>query len=127
MIGEHRWTGVGAGAFVTAYPQYESYHDGKVVDHAHNDYLELVAETGVLGGLGGLAFVFLLFRDARRRLQESAGGFVQAVRLGAAVGCAGLLLHGLVDFNLQLPANALLFLLLAHLATLAPAARHADS
>ena len=41
----------------------------------------------------------------------------RALVIGPLVACAGLLLHSLVDFNLHIPSNALMFLLLAVLAT----------
>ncbi|MFI5127198.1 MAG: O-antigen ligase family protein, partial [Candidatus Acidiferrales bacterium] len=59
----HYTTGTGLGTLETVFPQYETTYTGRVVDHAHNDYLELLAETGVIGGLLGLAFIVLLFRQ----------------------------------------------------------------
>ena len=112
------WTGTGLGTLMVAYPQYESYYDGRIVDHAHNDYLELLAETGLAGGLCGFAFVLVLVRRGLRNLAHAGAGSICAVRAGALAGCAGILIHSLVDFNLHVPSNALLFLLLAVLATM---------
>lgn len=114
---DHPGAGTGAGTLVTVYPQYASFDDARLVDHAHNDYLELLAETGLVGGLCALAFVVLLFRNALKNLQTDKNTFILAARMGALVGCSGLLLHSLVDFNLHIPSNALLFALLASLAT----------
>ena len=114
---DHPWAGTGAGTLVTVYPQYASFDDGRVVDHAHNDYVELLAETGIVGGLCALGFVVLLFRRALTSLQSDQSAFILAARTGALVACSGLLLHSLVDFNLHIPSNALLFALLAFLAT----------
>ena len=114
---DHPWAGTGAGTLVTVYPQYASFDDGRVVDHAHNDYVELLAETGIVGGLCALGFVVLLFRRALTSLQSDQSAFILAARTGALVACSGLLLHSLVDFNLHIPSNALLFALLASLAT----------
>jgi len=49
--------------------------------------------------------------------QVAAGGSARALVAGPLVGCAGMLLHSFVDFNLHIPSNALTFLLLASLAT----------
>ncbi len=114
---DHPGAGTGAGTLVTVYPQYASFDDARLVDHAHNDYLELLAETGIVGGLCALGFVVLLFRRALTNLQSDQSAFILAARTGALVACSGLLLHSLVDFNLHIPANALLFALLAFLAT----------
>jgi len=113
----HLPVGTGLGTLVVVYPQYESLYDGLVVDHAHNDYLELLADTGFTGGLCGFAFIVLLFREAVNNLRAAQRPLIRAVRAGPLVACSGLLLHSLVDFNLHIPANALLFLLLCALAT----------
>jgi O-antigen ligase len=117
---DHPITGTGLGSLVVVYPRYEILYDGLVVDHVHNDYLELLAETGMLGGLCGLAFLWILFREARRRFEAEQGHFSRAVHAGAIAAVCGLLLHSFVDFNLHIPSNALLFLLQAHLATTTP-------
>jgi O-antigen ligase len=113
-------SGAGLGTLVAVYPKFETYYDGRIVDHVHNDYMELLAEEGILGGLCGLAFLWLLFRDASRSFDAEQGHFSRAIHAGAIAGIAGLLLHSLVDFNLHIPSNAILFLLLVHIATSAP-------
>jgi O-antigen ligase len=113
---DHPVKGIGAGTLVAVFPRYETLYDGKVVDHAHNDHVEFLAETGVIGGVFGLAFLVLLYVRALRRMEDSSGMFLLGVRIGSLVACSGLLIHGLVDFNLQIPSNALLFFLLAAVA-----------
>jgi O-antigen ligase len=113
-------SGSGLGTLVAVYPKFETLYDGLVVDHLHNDYIELLAELGVIGGLCGLAFLFFLFRDARRSFEVEQGHFSRAIHAGAIAGIAGLLLHSFVDFNLHIPANAILFLELCAVATSAP-------
>jgi len=121
---DHPVVGTGLGTLIVVYPQYETFYDGKLVDHAHNDYVEALAETGVVGALCCAAFVVLLFRSALVNLWASRNSLNFAIHLGALVACAGLLAHGLADFNLHIPSNALLFFLQAALAsTPAPAAR----
>ncbi len=116
----HPVSGAGLGTTIAVYPRYETMYDGRVVDHVHNDYAEALAETGVLGGLCGLAFLILLFRNARRRLLAEQGHFSRALHAGALAAVGGLLFHSFVDFNLHIFSNALLFLLQAFVAT-APA------
>jgi hypothetical protein len=72
---------------------------------------------GVLGGLCGLAFLWILLRDSRASFEAEQGHFSRAIHAGAIAGIAGLLLHSLVDFNLHIPSNAILFLVLSALAT----------
>jgi O-antigen ligase len=114
---DHPWTGTGLGTLQLVFPAYETLYDGKVVNHTHNDYLEGLAETGIAGGLCCLWFLGVLFFDSLRRLSQSNGAFASTLQLSALVACLGFLTHGLADFNLHIPANALLFFLLANLAT----------
>jgi O-antigen ligase len=123
---DHPWIGTGWGTFISVYPQYASdYFGGNLVNHAHNDYLEILAETGVVGALTCVALLALLFWLGLARLSSHHEPFALAGRLGALTACFGLLLHGFVDFNFYIPSNALLFLLLAGLAT-APHCRPED-
>jgi O-antigen ligase len=114
---DHPITGSGLGTLVAVYPHYETGYDGKVVDHAHNDYVEILAETGILGGLCCAVFFWILFREARKNFEAEQGHFSRALHAGAITALAGLLLHSCVDFNLHIPSNALLFLLQAYIAT----------
>jgi O-antigen ligase len=114
---DHPWSGTGLGTLIAVYPRYESFYNGTTVDHAHNDFMELLADTGLLGGLCGALFVGLLFRRGFSKFQDAAGATARALVAGPLVACAGMLLHSLVDFNLHIPSNALIFLLLAFLLT----------
>ena len=117
MWREHPWLGVGLGDFETAYPRYQSFPTDMWIDHAHNDYVEAAAETGVVGAVLILAtvalFLYLAFRNVSHLFGSNAGW----VRLGAALGCCGLLVHSMADFNLHIPANAAWFAVLAGIAT----------
>ena len=90
--------------------------------HAHSDYLELLAEYGVVGALGVAAFLAThlrsgmraLFRLLRDRLEghhpfEPIGDTSFALQIGCLCGVAAYLAHSAVDFNLHIPANALMF------------------
>lgn len=117
---DHPALGTGLGTIQLVFPPYESNYDAKVVNHAHNDYLEALAETGVPGGLCCLWFLGVLFVESLRGLKDLGSSFASAVNLSGFIGCTGLLVHSLVDFNLHIPANALLFLVAAFLATARP-------
>ena len=87
------------------------------MDHAHNDFLELLANAGVIGGLCALLFIGLFFQKSLKHFVTARTDSVRAITAGSLVACTGLLMHGLVDFNLQIPSNALIFLLLSGIAT----------
>jgi len=113
----HPVTGTGLGTLQIVYPRYESLYDGKIVNHAHNDYLEALAETGILGGFCCAWFLGVLFSESLKRLRQLNNSFAGTLQLSGLVACSGFLVHSLVDFNLHIPSNALLFFLMAHLAT----------
>jgi len=116
----HPLKGCGLGAIVDVFPRYETAYDGKVVDHVHDDYLEALAEAGILGAICGLSFLWLLYRDARKNLEAEQGHFSYALHAGGIAAVCGLLLHSFVDFNLHIPGNAILFLLEVSIATCPP-------
>jgi O-antigen ligase len=117
---DHPLIGTGLGTTVSVYPAYETRYDGHVVDHVHNDHFELLAEMGILGGICWVAFVVMLVRLGMKNLSAHQDPIVRAIQMGALVGCIGLLFHGFMDFNLHIPANALLFYLLAGFASSNP-------
>jgi len=109
--------GTGLGTFEMVFPPYDSLYDGKIANHAHNDYLQVLAETGILGGLCCLWFLGVVLQDALLGTAEVGESFGTVLNLSGLVACGGILIHSLVDFNLHIPANALLFFVSAHLAT----------
>lgn len=116
---DHPLFGTGLGTLQDVFPPYETLYDGKVVNHSHNDYLEALAETGVLGGACCVWFLGTLLFESLRRLSEAAGAFTTSIQLSGLIACLGFLTHSWMDFNLHIPANALLFFLMANLASTA--------
>ena len=114
---DHPIAGTGLGTLQIVYPPYETLYDGKIVNHAHNDYLEALAETGLLGGLCCAWFLTILLSQSLLRLRQFDHSFAAALQLSGIVACAGFLVHALVDFNFHIPSNLLLFFLMAFLAT----------
>jgi O-antigen ligase len=109
--------GWGLGTFPTVYPSYRSFYTNLFVNEAHNDYAQLLVETGLVGFGLMLWFLVRLYRyglPTSRRWEFQWDG---AVSFAALLGCSGILLHSFVDFNLQIPANAALFYVLCGLAT----------
>ncbi len=105
----HPWVGTGMGSFETIYPAYQSFPSDLVFDHAHNDFAEALAETGLVGASLIVWALVVFFRLALRDLPERLGQRREWIRVGAFLGCCGLLVHSLFDFNLHIPANAVWF------------------
>jgi O-antigen ligase len=116
MWRDHVWTGVGPGQFDYRFRQYRPEVFQMRPEHAHDDYLELLDELGLAGGLivfaGAGLFVFGLKRSwphVRREENDFGSGMSNryAFYLGAVAGLSALAVHSFVDFNLHVPANAL--------------------
>jgi O-antigen ligase len=114
---DHPLVGTGLGTLQMVFPPYDSFYDGRVVNHTHNDYLEALSEAGILGGLCCFWFIGVLLLESLKGLANLQSSFNSALNLSGLVGCSGILVHSLIDFNLHIPANALLFFVAAHLAT----------
>jgi O-antigen ligase len=112
--------GWGLGAFPDVYPQFRSFYSDYAVDRAHNDYLQLLVETGAVGMAIMLWFVAVVYRSALPKLSGRTDTTNRAVALAALSGVTGILAHSLFDFNLQIPANAAFFLVLCAIAAMEP-------
>jgi O-antigen ligase len=112
--------GWGLGVFPEIYPQFSSFSSNVPVGMAHNDYLQVLVEMGALGFAAVLWFLLTLYRSGLGTLKRWPPDINSAVSLAAMMGVTGILVHSLVDFNLQIPANAALFYVLCVLAAMEP-------
>jgi O-antigen ligase len=117
IIKNHPLVGTGLGAFGVVYTGYDSRNGMYRLEQVHNDYLQVLSDGGIVGAALGLFFVVGLFRMGFAR-RESHDDFRRGVATGALAGCFAVLVHSFFDFTLHTPANALLFLVLAALATM---------
>jgi O-antigen ligase len=117
VIKHHPLIGSGLGSFSVIYTRYDTGNGLYRLEQAHNDYLQILADAGIMGGLLGLSFLVLLFSKgfARRATDDK---FRRGVATGALAGCFAVLVHSAFDFTLHTTSNALLFLVLAAMATL---------
>ena len=118
MFAQRPILGWGLATFSDVYPEFRSFYTNAFVNRAHNDYLQLLTETGVLGFGIGIWFLVAALRPAIRKAQTWSADVNGAVALAALLGIAGILLHSFVDSNLQIPANALLFYVLCSVAAM---------
>jgi O-antigen ligase len=112
--------GWGLGTFGVIYPGFSSLSTNLKVGMAHNDYLQLLVETGAVGFIIALWFLAALFRSALGKLNHLQLATNAAVTLAALLGVSGILVHSFVDFNLQIPANAAMFYVLCMVAAMKP-------
>lgn len=101
--------GSGLGTFEIVYRQYQTTLVENSVDHAHNDYLEFAANTGFIGTAVLFMPIFYLLARMIVAFLEDRHGYRRSITLGCIGGTLAILLHSFTDFNLQIPANALVF------------------
>lgn len=129
IIQDHLWTGAGLGSYPTVISCYESHlSDTRLLTHAHNDYLELAAELGLPAALTIVVLawrrVYLSAKDAWRWNCGLSGDKDappregdkkerrNMIRAAAVAGGCAFLLESLMEFNWQVPANQLYFVML---------------
>lgn len=84
---------------------------------AHNEYLQIAAEGGLLVGIPVLAVLAMFVRDVRRRFREAPKeGTTYWLRVGAVIGLISIAAQSSVEFSLQMPGNAVLFAVLGAIA-----------
>jgi O-antigen ligase len=108
--------GWGLDTFPIVYPRYRSFATDVFINAAHNDYVQLMAEGGLVGTAATLWFLLVLFRAGMRKPHDEPGTDDDHVRVAAFVAVCGVLVHSLTDFNLHIPANAALFYVMCALA-----------
>jgi O-antigen ligase len=119
IIRDYPWTGSGAGTFYTVFPHYsEGVLEGDFYTHAHNDYLELAGDLGIPAFLLLAALVTGSFLRAIFLLIQSDSRLHAGLGFSVLMSVCWLMWHSLVDFNLQIPANALTVTVMLSLAWL---------
>ncbi|MEJ7623631.1 MAG: O-antigen ligase family protein [Pyrinomonadaceae bacterium] len=113
---EHPVLGAGLDSFAVAFTKHDSWAGFLRVDHAHNEYLHMLAEAGLAGIAAVGAFIYLLFSKGLNVISNS-DGFRRSAAIGALGGCFGLLIHSFFDFPLRTHSNSFFFLLLVVIAT----------
>lgn len=111
------WFGHGAGSFRSVFPSARTTDlSHKFYDHAHNDFVQLLVEYGLVGGMIAALIVLMCLRAAYRALRSRSDKTALGCAFCAIFGITSLLIHGVADFNFQIPANAALFSFLLGLA-----------
>jgi len=116
LIKERPVTGAGFGAYAVAITRFDGSNGLWEAEQAHNEYLEILANGGVVAGLLFAIFGIMVAKRAISGL-KSGERLVRSSCFGAAVAIFGVLIHSLVDFGLHVPINALLFVALIVIVT----------
>jgi O-antigen ligase/tetratricopeptide (TPR) repeat protein len=109
-------TGTGFGSFMSIYPKYRTTPSEGIVDHAHNDYIELFCDGGIIAAALFGWFLYSVLRGAYAVFLTRRDRFSIYLFIGAVTGIVSILIHSLTDFNLHIGANGLYFFFLLGLA-----------
>jgi O-antigen ligase len=109
--------GTGLGTYGVATLQYQRHELTNHYDQAHNDYLQLLAEGGVLLTIPAGLLIGALTLATRQRARETVvGSTAYWLRAGAITALIAIALQESVDFSLQIPGNAALFVVVCAIA-----------
>jgi len=114
--------GTGFGGYGAAMLVYQTADRTSIYAQAHNDYLQVLAEGGLVIAVPVMAALVVLIGAVRRRLlNDDDETSVRWIRAGAVAGLVGIAAQSFLDFSLQMPGNAILFILLLAIAIHRPA------
>lgn len=105
-------TGSGFGTFVNVFPLYFSRPSTAIYDHAHNDYLEFLIETGILGVILLILFLYFYIKNVIKGVWKGELGIIRISLIAAIIS---MLIHSIFDFNLHITSNLLLLSLISAL------------
>jgi O-antigen ligase len=104
--------GIGLGSFGSISNMFKTEATQVLSTYAHNDYLQLLSETGILGFSFLTIFFILYFKSVVKKWLSRHNSFVVCLSLGGLASVFATLIYSLLDFNLHIPANTLLFFII---------------
>lgn len=105
--------GTGFGTFKTSYLSYQTKHSRVLFIHADDDYLETMADMGLIGLALAVGIIFFFFYPVVQVWRVRNNTFVKCMAAAGVASCSALVLHGFTDFNTHIPANAMLLTVIA--------------
>jgi len=113
ILKDFPFLGSGLGTFTEVFSMYRSFHIVGLITHAENDFLQLASEAGLFGaGLLLILFLFLFFAAVLGIRSHSHGRSRRYIGIGGLVGVLALMFHSVVERNIQVPANAFLYVVM---------------
>ena len=112
LVAQRPWFGHGGGTYATALPSLKREDLVEHWDHAHNDYVQVASDTGLVGLLLWLTAGVASAWRALQLVRDQQAPVNRGLGVAALMACACMGLHSMVDFNLHIPANALTFTVL---------------
>ncbi|MBU4342660.1 MAG: O-antigen ligase family protein [Candidatus Omnitrophica bacterium] len=109
IIKDNWVSGTGPGTFIHNFPRYRPAGLNRLINYAHNDYLEVFSDMGIFG-LGLMIFIIVsIIKKGLTTYSVTKDPFKKWISLSLATGILGMAIHSIGDFNLRIPSNAILF------------------
>ena len=112
-IGQFLPLGSGFGTFTNIFPRFQTPELIGYINHVHNDYLEWILEGGLVSAAVIVGFGWFYVKRWTQVWYRGTWSTFRFIQVGAGISILLLALHGLVDFNFHIPANAIFFAFLA--------------
>ena len=119
QINDYFYLGSGGGTYKYIFPKYRGGDIKLYFDHAHNDFLEIASETGVIGLALLVSLVLVTLFTGIKALSLRRDPLMIGMAFSSIMGVLAISIHSIVDFNLQIPANAITFIVLLSLSWIA--------
>lgn len=107
VAADYPWFGCGLGGYQFTYLKYKTEMPQWTTPFAHNDYLQGLAELGIVGSVLAILLLLPILHATVCGLQSAETEHIRALALACAASIAAILMHSFVDFNLYIPANAM--------------------
>ncbi|MBX3243619.1 MAG: O-antigen ligase family protein [Acidobacteria bacterium] len=108
--------GTGHNTYGIAFTQYDTWKGYYRLQNVHNEYLQALSDSGIIGFACVAAFIFLLFRNSLKVIFGRGSPLRASIAAGSLAGILGILIHSFFDFPLRTPSNGFVFLILAAMA-----------
>jgi O-antigen ligase len=108
LVADYSLVGCGLGAFEQAFSRYRTFLPERAIDTLHNDYLQFLAELGGIGFVVAGSGMTALFISAARAALRNPGPSARYIAIGSCAALVSILIHSFTDYNLYIPANAML-------------------
>lgn len=115
IFAEHPISGAGLDAYGTAFTKFDTDNGTFRLEYAHNEYLQMLADGGIVAFLLVIGFIVLLIRAGKKLFAQNLDKMTSSIAIGAFAGCIGVAVHSMFDFPLRTTSNAFFFLLLTTL------------
>lgn len=113
IAGDFPVFGSGLGTFERVYPLYQTRYSILLFTHAENDFVEILTEAGVAGVVAAGGMIFFFFYPVVQGWRVRRNSFVKCMAAAGTASCAALFVHSFSDFNMHIPANAMLITVIA--------------